>query len=116
MILGEQITAGVAIFIATALLGFIGGQFMAKRRAQSQRLTAIEVGVKSLLRVAMLSLYAEHIEAGRDISSEQFSAFTDMASAYDELKGKNGYMTAIVKKFKTTPLKGGDTNAVNTQI
>ena len=108
--MAEQITSGVAIFIATALLGFIWGQFIAHRKVQNQRLFAIEVGVKALLRVAMLSLYAEHIEAGRDISSEQFSAFTDMASAYDELKGKNGYMTAIVKKFKNTPLQGGDTN------
>ena len=109
--MAEQITSGVAIFIATALLGFIWGQFIAHRKVQSQRLFAIEVGVKALLRVAMLSLYAEHIEAGRDISSEQFSAFADMASAYDDLKGKNGYMTAVVKKFKSTPLKGGDTNA-----
>ena len=109
--MGEQITAGVIIFIVTALLGFVWGQFVARRKVQNQRLYAIEVGVKALLRVAMLSLYAEHIEAGRDISSEQYSAFTDMASAYDNLKGKNGYMTAIVKKFKNTPLQGGDTNA-----
>lgn len=109
--MGEQITAGVVIFIATALLGFIWGQFIAHRKVQNQRLYAIEIGVKALLRVGMLALYEEHIEAGKDISSEQFSAFSDMASAYDDLKGKNGYMTAIVKKFKNTPLQGGDTNA-----
>lgn len=76
-------------------------RYIEGQKNNEQRQTAIENGLRSLLRDRIIKTCMLHLKQGH-VPVEELENVTDMFEAYKDLKG-NGATEAVYKRFLTLP-------------
>lgn len=82
----EQIVSIVCLALAT---GF-GGFFVAKYRSLKAKNTALETGMRALLRVQMIDFYDKYVVNNAPLTFERQAEIVNVHEAYKGLGGNHG--------------------------
>lgn len=82
----EQIVSIVCLAIATG----IGGFFVAKYKGSHAKNTALETGMRALLRVQMVEFYDRHVVNDAPLTLERQHEIISVHDAYKGLGGNHG--------------------------
>lgn len=82
----EQLVSIVCVALATG----VGGFFVAKYKGSRQKTTALETGVRALLRVQMIEFYDRYIVNEAPLTFERQHEIVAVHEAYKGLGGNHG--------------------------